>query len=347
MTKKTIKNMGMRFPQKSQNTKAKKLLMLALTSAVVLFNMSCPAAATAPDLSLICPDGTPFNGTGEMPMTVACSACNEDEGFELVGTQCRRLSGEFTRVGMTAKGFGLGSELSQLGDLASIDDTLYLLGRAPNTIYTLDTDTGTAARIITDSIMPGFNVGENVPTGLARDDDDNLYMVGEINISLYTLGTTPDTADMAVQVGTTPRGFGVAEVRMVERPSGLASIGDTLYMVTAFRSPALYTISTSGDTAGMATRVGSATEFGVGETNPYGLASIGNVLYMAGRSRMNNGLGGQLYAVNTKTGVATPLSTDVSSFGVGENAPTGLASIGNTLYMVGVDNAILYKATLE
>ena len=343
MTKKTMKNMGMRFPQKSQNTKAKKLLMLALTSAIVLFNMSCPAAATAPDLSLICPDGTPFNGTGEMPMTVACSACNEDEGFELVGTQCRRLSGEFTRVGMTAKGFGLGIE--QVAGLVSINNTLYMMGDNPDALYTLDTETGTATLIETDIVEPGLSVGEGVPGGLASIGD-TLYIVGEGNNILYTLGTTAGTSDMATQVGTTPRGFGVADMA-ARRPNGLASIGDTLYMVTAFASPALYTISTSGDTAGMATRVGSATDFEVGESNPYGLASIGNVLYMAGRSRMNSGLGGQLYVINTKTGVATALSTDVSNFGVGEISPSGLASIGNTLYMVGDFRDILYKATLE
>ena len=41
----------------------------------------------------------------------------------------------------------------------------------------------------------------------------------------------------------------------------------------------LYTLNT---TTGVATRVGSSTQFGVSEDNPQGLASFGNTLYMVG-----------------------------------------------------------------
>ena len=60
--------------------------------------------------------------------------------------------------------------------------------------------------------------------------------------------------------------------------TGLAAIGDTLYMVGA-DTDALHTVNT---TTGVATRVGNADRFGVMENGPTGLAAIGNTLYMVG-----------------------------------------------------------------
>ncbi len=62
------------------------------------------------------------------------------------------------------------------------------------------------------------------------------------------------------------------------------------------QNAALYTVDT---TTGVATRVGSATQFGVSERFPTGLAAIGNTLYMVGDG--NN----VLYTVDTTTGMAT------------------------------------------
>ncbi len=58
----------------------------------------------------------------------------------------------------------------------------------------------------------------------------------------------------------------------------------------------LYTVDT---TKGVATRVGSATQFGVSETFPRGMAAIGSTLYMVGDGN------DVLYTVDTTTGVAT------------------------------------------
>lgn len=88
--------------------------------------------------------------------------------------------------------------------------------------------------------------------------------------------------------------------------------------------------------SGAAVRIGTATNFGVGEAGPQGLGSIGSTLYMVGA---NNQV---LYTLNTTNGEATQVGTTDAGFGVGETRPQGLASIGNTLYMVGVDNDVLY-----
>ncbi len=102
-------------------------------------------------------------------------------------------------------------------------------------------------------------------------------MVGRTTDVLYTLNTT---TGRAIQVGSAVAGFGVSE----ERPSGLAAIGNTLYMVgTRYmmrrNEAVLYTLNTA---TGGATRVGLANQFGVGEITPTGLAAIGDTLYIIG-----------------------------------------------------------------
>ncbi len=64
------------------------------------------------------------------------------------------------------------------------------------------------------------------------------------------------------------------------RPNGLAAIGNTLYMV-GYDNDALYIVDT---TTGVATRVGSAIDFGVNERVPSGLAAIDSTLYMVGEN---------------------------------------------------------------
>ena len=78
---------------------------------------------------------------------------------------------------------------------------------------------------------------------------------------------------------------------------------------------ALFTLNTS---TGVATRVGSATQFGVNEFAPSGLAAIGNTLYMVGTT--NNAL----FTLNTTTGVATRVGS-ATRFGVNERLPSDLA----------------------
>ena len=85
--------------------------------------------------------------------------------------------------------------------------------------------------------------------------------------------------------------FGVSE----NTPSGLAFHNGVLYMVGDDNNW-LYTLNT---TTGVATRVGSSSNFGVSESAPTGLASHNGVLYMVGRDN------DWLYTLNTTTGVAT------------------------------------------
>ena len=88
---------------------------------------------------------------------------------------------------------------------------------------------------------------------------------------------------------------------------------------------------------GSFSRVGTQTNFGVGETFPGGLVAINDTLYMAGTGTDH------LYTLNTGSGRATQRSTTANfRFGVGEGTPAGLATIGSTLYMVGGTNKVLY-----
>ncbi len=86
---------------------------------------------------------------------------------------------------------------------------------------------------------------------------------------------------------------------------------------------------------GEATRIGMATEFGVGEGFPYDLAAIGSILYMAGGGTV------ALYTLDTTTGRATQVGS-TTNFGVSEGFPVGLTAIGTTLYMTGAVTDALY-----
>ncbi len=271
-----------------------------------------------------------------------CVSCDHPQFFVLegssnaIGTTCQTA----TEVGGAIQidrvhQFGVSEDLPH--DLAAIGDTLYMVGRSNDVLYTLDTATGRATQV-SDPSVNDFGVGEDNPIGLAAIDS-TLYMVGWNQRFLYTLNIgvgdgTPDGT--AIQVGSAPDGFGVGEYA----PTGLAAIGNTLYMVGTTNN-ALYTLDT---VSGRATLVSdpSVTDFGVSEDIPTGLASIGNNLYMAGQSN------GVLYTLNidpddtTPDGMAIQVSNMSVDFDVSENRPSGLAAIGNTLYMVGTTNDTLY-----
>ena len=178
-----------------------------------------------------------------------------------------------------------------------------------------------------------FGVGETAPRGLASitdDDTTTLYMVGAGRRALYTLDTS---SGIATQVGMASD-FGI--FRYGGDVADLASIDTTLYMVDTTLA-ALFKFNT---TTGIAMQVGSA-DFGVGENQPLGLASIDNTLYMVGAGRR------ALYTLDitpdsSTLGQATQVGSANAGFGVGERQPVGLASIDNTLYMVGAINDVLY-----
>ena len=145
----------------------------------------------------------------------------------MVGSGTDRLytldtdTGVATRVG-TSNNFGVSRSTPSC--LASHGGTLYLTASTPSFIgsityfYTLDTTTGAATRV--GSTQPGFNVGEQAPTGLASHSNV-LYFVGTGNDSLYTLNPTTGVGS---KVGTLTR-FG----RTFRDPIGLASHDAKLY----------------------------------------------------------------------------------------------------------------------
>ncbi len=93
---------------------------------------------------------------------------------------------------------------------------------------------------------------------------------------------------------------------------------------------------------GAAARIGMSNQFGVGEDSPYDLAAIDTTLYMVGDRN------DVLYTINIDPNDGTPDGTVIrvgstdAGFGVSEDIPTGLAAIGSTLYIVGVNNTALY-----
>lgn len=125
----------------------------------------------------------------------------------------------------------------------------------------------------------------------------------------------------------------LAVVLLGSAPAQAQSTTTVLYMVGE-TNDYLSTLNTS---TGIATRVGTATQFGtVNEDNPTDLAGCAGTLYMVG------GDNDWLYTIDTATGVATRVGT-ANEFGVSEDEPVGLAcSDDGTLYMTGSDNEILY-----
>ncbi len=171
---------------------------------------------------------------------------------------------------------------------------------------------------------------------------------------LYRLDGTTDavgTSCQQVAIGEATRIGMVTEFGVGEgSPTGLAAIGDTLYMV-GFNNDILYTLNIDPDDStpdGRAIQVGSLSAgFGVSENNPTGLAAIGSTLYMQGIAN------GVLYTLNidptdsTDDGRAMQVGGLSADFGVGETLSTGLAAINSTLYMVGQTTNALYTLNID
>ena len=216
------------------------------------------------------------------------------------------------RIG-TATQFGI-NESGPAG-LASDGTNLYMVGQTNRKRYTLNATTGVASN--PGSLLPG------TPTALAWHNS-KLYVA--LIDKLYTLNANGE----ATQVGTMGMGRAI---------SGLASLGGTLYGVSSASGghTGLYSIDASNATA---TRIGSATYFGVSESSPGGLASDGTNLYMVGRTNK------KLYTLDTTTGVATPLSS-ASNFNLGSDVtvtPTGLTVHNGAFYMLDGAADALYRA---
>ena len=213
----------------------------------------------------------------------------------------------------------------------SLEPLVYMLGNDLDALYTLNTDTGVASKVITTTTE--FGVGENLPTGLVWHKN-KLYMVGQATDALYTVD--PGTG-AATRVGIHHR-FGIRE----DEPWDLASDGNTLHMVGSSlddddneetpSKAALYTLNTD---TGEATRVGTQNGFGASENSPAGLSWHNGTLYMLGDDT------DALYMVNTAAGTATKVGS-ATAFGVAESTPGGLASSDGNLYMNGRTTYALY-----
>ena len=162
-------------------------------------------------------------------------------------------TGAATRVG-SATDFGV-SEGDPTGLACGADGTLFMLGSDQDRLYTLSTSSGAATAV--DSAVSRFGLSLPGPWGLAACDG-TLYMV-DVNSNkrnLYTVGATTGQASLVGALGISGT------------PTGLGCIGSSLYMVTYGSAGALYTVDTS---SGSATRVGSASEFGISENKATGL----------------------------------------------------------------------------
>ena len=209
---------------------------------------------------------------------------------------------------------------------------LYMVGRRNNALFTLNVTTGVATRVGT---VTRFGVGEHFPRALASYEGQ-LYMFGASTKQLYRLDTR---TGVATRVGAATD-FGANVGGGV---TGLAAHNGKLYGVNR-GIDALFTLvppppaPRPGATLrppGIATRVGTATNFGVNERYPHGLTSHNGKFYMAGRSQ------NALYTVNPTTGVARRVGT-ATKFGVNERYTAGLASHQGKLYMLGASTDALY-----
>ena len=207
----------------------------------------------------------------------------------------------------------------------------YMIGRHRDFLSVLDLNTGSARRVGNEI---SFGVGEDQPEGLASLDNE-LYMVGQTHNALFKLNLQNG---LATRIGEAEN-FGVDRL---ERPSGIASIDSIMYLAGTIRSTginysALYTLDIE---TGIAQFIGVDTTF-----QHNGLASIGETLYSVGRYLNVSGrpVGSTgLCIVNRTTGKITEVGT-VEDFGVGENNPQALMSLGDKLYMLGTLNDALYE----
>ena len=202
-------------------------------------------------------------------------------------------------------------------------DRMYMLGGIANALYTLDSTTGTAARVGTAT---RFGVSEYNPSGLAWHNG-RLYMTGHYTDSLYRLDTVTGEATRVATRAQITGGGGYNPIR------GVASHNGELY-VTTINPGRLYRVDL-GTLRG--TQIGTDSFGAAGEAYPFDIASHGSPakLYMIGRSKL------YLYTIDTDTGEAARVG-NASYFGVDEGNPLGLASHNGSLYMTAASGNRLY-----
>ena len=222
------------------------------------------------------------------------------------------------------------------------DARMYMTGNTADALYTLDSNTGEAARV---GDVTQFGVHETIPGGMAWHNGQ-LYMIGFYTNNLYTLDTDTGEATLAATSLQITGDSGPAARRL----GGVASHDGDLYVSTVIPG-GLYRVSldtltdTPADTptdtsasTSASTQIGVDNFGAINETLPYGIASHGSPaeLYMIGDDT------DRLHIIDTTTGEVTPIG-DATDFNVGETLPSGLASHGGGLYMIGNSGNRLYR----
>ncbi len=298
--------------------------LVTLAALVVL--VACPATPSGgggpgPDQPYLCANGTSVDGTTDTAGQTRCVSCNR--GYTLENDACR-----------------LNRYVCLNGTPSSLDTTADGITRC------VSCNAGYAS--FNEVCLPSYVCVNGVASDESADSVGQSRCVSCSPIATLngTAGSIGSTCPADVMLGEGVRigvamQFGEGE----DTPSGLAAIGETLYMIGQ-TTDALYTInidSTDTTPDGRAMQVGSAAAgFDVGETSPTGLAAIGETLYMVGF------INDVLYTLNIDPddsiadGRAIRVGNTPAGFGVSEPSPYALGAIGDTLYMVGFSQILLY-----
>lgn len=171
-------------------------------------------------------------------------------------------------------------------------------------------DDGTSDMVTAEEVFTVRAFIDATAPSLSITDIDELLETGTATFSVTSTGGTYDTIDYAWSVHSGGGAVDKSSGTNVDVPLRDTELGE-------------------------ATQVGSATNFGVGETSAMGLTEHGGVLYMVGTTNK------VLYTLNAITGVATRVGS-ATQFGLeGFFFPSALASHNGTLYMMGL-NDVLY-----
>ena len=216
--------------------------------------------------------------------------------------------------------------------LASVGNTLYMVGRGHTMLYMLNTlnikDENWQA--VAPNASPGFGVDEYNPTGLAAIGNV-LYMVGQDTATLYMLDIGMADGTWHSVVPDAAPGFGIGE----NRPTGLTAVNNTIYMVGE-DTGAMHALDISMESTEWTRPFPSVpVGFGVHEYRPTGLAAMGYTLFMTGSAT------DMLVVLDGNTGIARRVGR-AFRFGSRETEPGDMTAIGKTLYMVGQRHGALY-----
>ena len=287
-------------------------------------------------LMLGCPDGN----AGDL-------VCDASEGYYESNGVCIRPTGSFEAIGASVVEFGV-SETDPRGT-AAIGDTLYMIGNDNSALYTVNTTDGTAEMVGSGSGLA--QAGE--PRGLAAVGN-TLYMIADDN-DLFEVDTTTGTAS------DSSLNFGVMGDHV---PQGLAAVSfeDEVFLLMATLAedddvPTLYGLNTRTNTVAplldlTAEIINGFPSFmkymnitGVTFIDNSAFAVVNgdtNALYLIDTSFANSDAEA-LQGFNDDT-ILTQLGS-ATAFGVGEEAPQGLAAVGDDIYMIGSGG--LYRALTE